>query len=330
MKLVLVIDRDNDLGEKTGIESPVVGREKVLDAAVKLAISDPEDSDPNAMFAGIKLCDKIGAEVAVVCGDKNVGISSDLKIARQLDEIASTLKPESVLVVTDGSEDEFILPLIYSRFKVDGVQRVVVKQSRTIESTYFLIKKMMSEPKIARATLVPLGIILIFYSLSLMFYRPEIGFGAIILFLGLYFLAKAYGLERVLEAYGSAVKRSVVEGRLSSVFYVMSAIFLVVGLTLSLNSKSSLEFVATSIPWIILSAIFIIFARAIDAIAEGLNFKKYVSTFFLTSSSGIILWSTSNFLISAKIEEFLISIILSISIALIGIYYLRKFRIKPL
>ena len=39
--LVLTVDRDNDLGIKTAIRGPVVGRRQVLTAALKLGIADP-------------------------------------------------------------------------------------------------------------------------------------------------------------------------------------------------------------------------------------------------------------------------------------------------
>ena len=48
--LVLTVDRDNDLGIKTSIRGPVVGRRQVLTAALKLGIADPEESDTNAIL----------------------------------------------------------------------------------------------------------------------------------------------------------------------------------------------------------------------------------------------------------------------------------------
>jgi len=49
-KLVIAVDRDDDLGRKTGIQSPVIGRRANIEAAVKLALADPEESDVNTMF----------------------------------------------------------------------------------------------------------------------------------------------------------------------------------------------------------------------------------------------------------------------------------------
>ncbi len=52
--LVLCVDRDNDIGEKSNIKTPVVGRKDCLYAASELALSDPEEADANAIFAAVK------------------------------------------------------------------------------------------------------------------------------------------------------------------------------------------------------------------------------------------------------------------------------------
>ena len=43
--LVICVDRDDDIGKKAGITSPVVGRNACLEAAQRLALEDPEDDD---------------------------------------------------------------------------------------------------------------------------------------------------------------------------------------------------------------------------------------------------------------------------------------------
>ncbi|MDH3501595.1 MAG: DUF373 family protein, partial [Nitrosopumilus sp.] len=52
--LVICVDRDNDVGEKTGIITPVIGRDSCIEAAQRLALEDPEDADSNSIFAAIK------------------------------------------------------------------------------------------------------------------------------------------------------------------------------------------------------------------------------------------------------------------------------------
>ena len=80
--LVLTVDRDNDLGIKTAIRGPVIGRRQVLTAALKLGIADPEESDTNAMLGALSAHDKIlekkpeedEVEIAILTGDEKVGI----------------------------------------------------------------------------------------------------------------------------------------------------------------------------------------------------------------------------------------------------------------
>ena len=52
--LIVCVDRDNDIEVKTGIKTPVVGKDLCLNAATKLALSDPEEADANAIFAAVK------------------------------------------------------------------------------------------------------------------------------------------------------------------------------------------------------------------------------------------------------------------------------------
>jgi putative membrane protein len=342
-KIVLVIDRDDDLGYKTSIKSPVVGRENVIEAAVRLATTDPEDSDVNTMFAAIKTYDELkqkgeDVEVVVVCGDRNVGVVSDSKIAEQLDEIDLRLKPRSTIVVTDGSEDEFVLPVISSRFKIDSIERVVVKQSRTIESTYFLIRRMLNDPKVARITLAPLGMIFLVYSIFLIFQHPEWGLGGIILFLGMYFLSKAYGWDRSFAEYMNSIRQSLLEGRFSFILYVTSGILLVVALIQGVNSAASLvyasphvtisTFIFASVWWFVLSGIFAALAKASDAYAEGRSTGKYFSILFLLISFGFVVWGASGYILTpdseSAMQKFAVSIIASILIALVGVVPLRR------
>ena len=86
--LVLCVDRDNDLEAKTGIKTPVLGRDANLEAAVSLALKDPEEPDANAMFEAVRLNDKLQSEkspeetfeVATISGSDRGGVSADRKL----------------------------------------------------------------------------------------------------------------------------------------------------------------------------------------------------------------------------------------------------------
>jgi putative membrane protein len=104
--LVLCIDRDDDIGSKGSIETPIVGRDSCIDAGIRLAMEDPEDSDVNAIFAAIKSYEELlskgyDSEVAVVAGKFNRGIEADEKIGLEIDGILNKFKADAAVIVSD-------------------------------------------------------------------------------------------------------------------------------------------------------------------------------------------------------------------------------------
>ncbi len=175
--LVLVVDRDDDFGVKGKVNTPVIGVQNCLDAATAFGIADPEDSDLNALFAAVSVCLEIQedgheADVALICGDEKVGHRSDLALVAQLEEVLDEIQPDSVVLVGDGAEDEYIYPIISSRAHVDSVRKVYVKQSPGIEGSFYIITKMLSDPGKRKRFLVPLGFIIVL--LSLFFIMPAL------------------------------------------------------------------------------------------------------------------------------------------------------------
>ena len=98
--LVLCVDRDGDLGAKAGVKTPVVGREANLNAAVSLALKDPEEPDANAMFEAVRIFDRLKDEakpdevfeIASLSGSELGGISADRKVVELLLANSSTCR----------------------------------------------------------------------------------------------------------------------------------------------------------------------------------------------------------------------------------------------
>ena len=171
MRLVVCIDRDDDLGRKAGVPGPVVGRAAVLEAAVKLGTADPEDSDTNALFAAVSLLDELrGAgeecEVCTLTGSPKVGVLSDRRVADQFDDVLARVKATSAYLVSDGAEDEFLFPILASRVRVDGVRRVFIRQSASIESTYYTLVRALKDPKLRAKTVLPFALVLLILGLT--------------------------------------------------------------------------------------------------------------------------------------------------------------------
>ena len=171
--LVLAVDRDDDFGVKGRVISPVIGIQNCISAANALGIADPEDSDVNALYAAISTCmdlqeEGVDAEVALICGNEKVGHRSDLEVVAQLEQVLDEIKPDNVVLIGDGAEDEYIYPIISSRSHVDSVRKVFVKQAPNIESSFYVITKMLSEPNKRKRFIAPIGIAISIIALFLL------------------------------------------------------------------------------------------------------------------------------------------------------------------
>jgi putative membrane protein len=168
--VVLAVDIDDDVS-KSGVKTPIFGRENVLDVATKLALITPEDTDVNALFGAIKQLDLLksqgveNAEIAVVSGSVKGGVEADLNIRREVLEVKERLNPSGVVFVSDGGDDERVIPIIQSLLPLFSVQRVTVQYSKGIEENYRVlasyIRKGLTEPRFIKYTLGIPGLLII-------------------------------------------------------------------------------------------------------------------------------------------------------------------------
>ncbi|MBI4173453.1 MAG: DUF373 family protein, partial [Candidatus Aenigmarchaeota archaeon] len=234
--LVLCVDRDDDLGRKAKIKGPVVGREQIMEAAGKLGLADPGDTDFNTMYQAVKVYDQMrkeyAADVAVITGKGDVGIESDREIARQLDSLLHQLNSDYALLVTDGAQDEHVLPVIQSRIPILSVNRLVVKQSERLESAYYQLKdfleEMLDNPKYARLVFGLPGVLLLIVAFPWRFFNID-AWSAIFAVSGAYLLAKAFKLEDYLIMAVSEMKSAFIHRRLAFFSYIVALGFVVLG-----------------------------------------------------------------------------------------------------
>ena len=232
--LVLTIDRDNDLGVKSGIRGPVVGRKSCLTAALRLGIADPEESDTNAILGALHHHDRLAegatasdeVQIAILTGDVRVGPRSDRAIASQLDEVIQDFQPDVAVLVTDGADDEASLPIVTSRVRVDTVEKVIVRQSKGIEGTYYYIVKAIEDPRFRSRLLVPLAAFLIIIGLGLILPNGIALIGSLPLIIGIWVLGKGLGLEAQMERVAMEMRDSATGGLFSSLLWGMSIVSL--------------------------------------------------------------------------------------------------------
>lgn len=144
--LVICVDRDDDVGQKTGIQTPVIGRDACIEAAQRLALEDPEDADSNAIFSAVKTYEDLVSkgyrvQVITVTGTKNRGVQADQKIVRETRQALEKFAASGAVIVSDGEDDESVIPIIQNVVPVVSVQRVVMKVSRSVEYSYAVFGK---------------------------------------------------------------------------------------------------------------------------------------------------------------------------------------------
>ena len=203
--LVICVDRDDDVGEKTGISTPVVGRNECIEAGQRLALEDPEDADSNAIFSAIKTYEDLvsrgyNAQVIIATGVTGRGVQADEKIAAEIKSVLKKFSADGAVIVSDGEDDEMVIPIIQNVIPVVSVQRVVMKVSRTIEHSYAVfgkfLKMVMYDPKYSKFFLGVPGILLLIGGVGAVTgYTAEI-FAVLVSILGGAFLIRAFDIDK--------------------------------------------------------------------------------------------------------------------------------------
>lgn len=251
VSLILNVDRDNDYGEKVGVEGPVVGYENCYKAALKLISDDPEDSDSNALFGAIKHYESLfkqgeSVEIALITGDSDVGPVSDEKLGKQLDMLFQEGAIDDVILITDGAEDDYIVPLILSRRKIRYVKHIIVRHNQNIESMYYYIVRALKDKGLINKFIIPLGLIFLTYgvvSFGFSVYEAVTkaatlnpgGFAItlVTIVLGSYMVEKGFEIGKSLKNLLLSVRNYAQETRVVFLSYVISASLIFVGIASS-------------------------------------------------------------------------------------------------
>lgn len=295
--LILNIDRDDDFGRKANIKSPIIGYKNNILAANKLGQVDPEDSDINAIFYAIMTYNKLKkegkeVEIATICGHIKVGFKSDEIISEQLEKVIEQTGVDNVLFISDGAEDEYVIPIIESRIKIIAVSRVSVKQSRELEDKYYRIMKILEDEKVQKQFILPLALVLIVWSFFIILGMPSAGFGAIVLTLGLFLLIRVFRWEKKIILIWEELKSSFLTGKLSIYTTIIGIVILIAFGIYTYNYadlKANYWFLIVSsiiyyLVWgIVIAGLLIIFGLAVDKYVheKHVPLKYYIAPFSL-------------------------------------------------
>jgi putative membrane protein len=304
--LIIAIDRDNDLGRKTGIRSPVIGRELNIKAALELGLADPEESDTNTMFAAIRTYDQLledgeDVEVVTICGDIRVGTRSDMKIANTLDQVIIKTKSTRAILVSDGSDDLQLEPIIRSRLRIDSTRMVVVQQSRPIEDTLYTIVHKMEDPKIQRQFILPIALIVFVWGLAGILGLSEIASGLIWVILSGYLLVKVAGWEDEFRTFYNELLTTSERVSVYSYVWLIAILLFIVGVAQGIEQMDLskelgvaamvLAFLGLNgiLPYLLSAIVCIEVSRTIDTyVRDGIFNINIIRFIFTVVSLGVI------------------------------------------
>ena len=304
--LIIAIDRDNDLGRKTGIRSPVIGREANVKAALELGLADPEESDTNTMLEAIRTYDQLlddgeSVEVVTICGDVRVGTKSDMKIANTLDQVITKTKATKAVLVSDGAEDRELEPIIRSRLRIDSTRMVVVQQSRPIEDTLYTIIHKMEDPKVQRQFILPIALIVFVWGLAKILDLSDIASGLIWVSLSGYLLVKVAGWEDEFRNFYNELLTTGERVSLYSYVWLLAILLFVVGVAQGMEQMDLTKEISVAamvlaflswngvLPYLLLAIASIEVSRTIDAyVRDGVFNINIVRFIFTVGSLGAI------------------------------------------
>ncbi len=341
--LVLNVDRDNDLGEKAKVKGPIVGRKENVEAATKFSVADPTDTDGNTIFEAVKTADELRkdgyeVEVVTITGDSGLGYAADREVVKQLEKVIEQFHPEACIFISDGASDDQVIPLIQSRVRINRVQSVVVKQTKELEKTYFVLLEKLREPHFARIVFGIPGLLLI-----LAFFFQELGVRIFMGVLGAYLLFKGFGFE---ERILNRLSRSQLSfERVSFIFYFAAAVLGLVSVSLAISRYSTLQQegvtnVAKMAAWT-LKDFLLLFPIAVLLVLAGqfaemagkytVAQKYQLPSFAVSAVAVILLWLNANnaadwVIGTLSFSDFFLFLLFSIVTMYLVIYLARRFK----
>jgi putative membrane protein len=303
--LVVCVDRANDIGRAADVEMPVVGWEAVRALVTDVGLVDPEDSHVNSLLEALRVTRELrdeneDAEVAVVSGGGESMVGTDRAVASQMDDLIEQFDADSAVVVLDSAQDERLVPIVESRLPVDAVDRVVVRQARDLESTYYLLKQFLADEELRQAVLVPLGAALVVFPLILALQGPAVAVAALTAALGVFLLYKGFGLDDYAADLPAQVQDALYSGQVSLVTYVVAAGLALVGVfvgTLGVYDLPdadgvllpAMQFVHTAVPWLAMAALTASAGRLLDEVLREETIRNsYVNLPFGVLGIGLV------------------------------------------
>lgn len=194
------------------------------------------------------------------------------------------------------------MPIVTSRVRVEHVEKIIVRQSRGIESTYYYVAKAIEDPRWRARLLVPIALFLMILGLGLILPNGGILIGAMPLIIGIWILAKGLGWEQQLDRLMNDMRESATGGIWSTLLWSLSIVSVLLSILTAYqvfySSTAALEFYVTEsfngINEFNLDAVNRNISVWIIAIDQALTWILF-ATFSFVFSLGVLRWKEGSF-----------------------------------
>ena len=303
--LVICVDRSGAIGRAANVPMPVAGWEAVRSLVTDVGLADPEDASVNCLLEALRIArdlrdEREEAVVAVVSGTTDAPVGADRSIAAQLDDLVDRYDPSSAVVVVDSAEDERVVPIVESRMPVDAVDRVVVRQARDLESTYYLLKQFLADEELRSTVMVPFGVALLLLPALFYWFSAAEALAGVAGLLGAALLYKGLSVDRFVAGVPERTREALYAGQVSIVTYVVAAGLTLVGSFFGVLSASELaagtpvlvevtDFAFAAVPWLTVAGLTAAVGRLLDELIrdEGIR-SPFLNLPFVILAVGLV------------------------------------------
>jgi putative membrane protein len=252
------------------------------------------------------------ASIAVIAGNHLHMIDGDRRIAAALEQVVQETQATNCILVSDGAEDEYVVPIIQSKIPVSSITRVIVNQMPNLEGTYYILKKLFDDPKISRMIFIPFGLAMLLYASAYLLGYPDTATFIVVGVIGCYLLYKGFGFDEIVHGVIDALRISLSRGKFSFITYSATILLIIIGFTIgftnilkyySADSTNGIllylmTFIYGSIEWLIVAGLVTSIGVIIDVyINERETLGKVIVFPFFVTALGLILYGASVFII---------------------------------
>ncbi|MCE4612703.1 MAG: DUF373 family protein [Desulfurococcales archaeon] len=286
---MLVVDIDNDIAEVWG-EPVIVGEEKVREAILRFGVNRPEDSDVNAMLAGLSVYNRLKEEgrrpLIIVVGGHRADIYEALRLIRQRVESVLEnlgLKGEVEFILVSDGEDEFMVTEVLRELgPIASFKRVIVEQHLGLEASYMLllryIRKAATDPRFSKYLLGVPGSILVLIAVASLGGFLDTALKLAVLVVGGAMTIRGFNLERYIGSIMTLLMEELRKTPLGMVGLALLGIFALASLYIIVDAIVSVEqvnvkivsIIGTAIPLLAIGAfVFVLISRILSKLVEG-------------------------------------------------------------